>query len=73
VYPAPEESTGRAPLRGVDVGLWEHASTQEHGDVLSIDFVVFGFTTVDGFHIERVPEDKGNAFLRTEVSEPGPR
>jgi hypothetical protein len=73
VYPAPEEITSRPHLRGLDVGLWGHPPTQEHGDFLGIDFVVFGFTTVDGFHIERVPEDKGNAFLRAEVSEPGPR
>lgn len=73
VSPAPEEITGRAPLRGGDVGLWEHAPTQEHGDFLGIDFVVLGCPPVDGCHLERVPEDTGKAFWRTEVSEPGPR
>jgi hypothetical protein len=34
---------------------------------------VCGFAPVDGLHVEGMPEDNGNPFLRAEVGEPGPR
>ena len=52
VHPAPEEIAGRPHLGGIDVGLREHAPTQEHHDFLGIDFVVFRFAAMDGFHVE---------------------
>ncbi len=73
VYPAPEEITGRAHLRGVDVGLREHAPTLEHRDVLGIDSVVFGFAAIDGFHGEGMTQDEGNTLPSAQVSEPVPR
>jgi hypothetical protein len=43
-----------------------------NSNLLRIDFVVFRLATVDGFHIEGMAEDEGNAFLGTEVGEPVP-
>ena len=72
MHPPPEQVTGRPHLGGIDVGLREHAAAQQHGNLLGIDLVVFGLAAVDGFHIEGMAEDKGNAFLGTEVGEPVP-
>lgn len=73
MYPAPEEIAGRPHLGGIDVGLREHAPTQEHRDFLGIDCVVFRFAAMDGVHVEGMPKDEGRAFLGTEVSQPGPK
>jgi hypothetical protein len=43
---------------------------EQGGNLLGIDFVVFGFTTVDGFHIKGMSQDERNALFRTEVGEP---
>lgn len=57
---------------GIDGGLGQHATTQEHGNLVGIDFVVLRFATVDRFHIERVPQDKRHPCLGTQVSQPVP-
>jgi len=72
-YPAPEEITGRTHLSGRDVGLREHAPTQEHRDFLRIDTVVFGCAAVDGLHGEGMPEDDGKTLPSAQVSQPVPR
>jgi hypothetical protein len=73
VHPAPEEIAGCPHVCGIDLGLREHAPTQEHRDFLGIDFVVFRFAAMDGFQVAGMPKDEGNAFLGTEVSQPVPR
>ena len=72
MYPTPEEITGRAHRRGINVGLREHAPTQEYRDVLGINSVVFGFAAMDRFHVKGVAENKRNPFARTEVGQPIP-
>jgi len=42
------------------------------GHLLRIDLVVFRLTTVDGFHVECVSKDEGNALIGTQISEPVP-
>src|ERR687892_2190750 len=68
----PQEVTGGAHLSGIHIGLWEHATAEQRRNLVGIDFVIFRFTAVDGFHVEGMPQDKGNAFFSTEVSEPVP-
>jgi hypothetical protein len=34
--------------------------------------IVFGFTPVNGLHVESVAQDKGNVFLDTEIGDPIP-
>src|SRR5207244_10902230 len=58
--------------RGIDIRLGEHTAAQEHGNFLRINAVIFCFATVDGFPIQRVPEDKWYPFLGTQVSKPVP-
>jgi hypothetical protein len=55
---------GPPSLGGIDRGLREHAATQQNGDLLGVDIVVFGLAPVDRFHIQRVPEDKGCKVTR---------
>jgi len=40
---------------------------------VGINFVVLGFAPLNRLHIERVPQDKGNPFLTTQVRQPLPR
>src|SRR5215831_15203488 len=69
---APEQITSRPHFRGIDIGLGQHPATQEHGNFLGIDLVVFGFAAMDGLHIERMAKDKRQAFASAEVGEPVP-
>jgi hypothetical protein len=71
-HAAPEELTGRPPRGGIDLGRREHPATQQHGDLLGVERVVFGLAAVDRFHLQRVPEDNGHLFRGAEVGEPGP-
>jgi len=72
-YPAPEESTGGAPLRGGDGGLREQAPTPEPRDVLGLDAVVCGGAAMAGWHGAGRPQDDGTTRPSTQVSPPGPR
>jgi catechol 2,3-dioxygenase-like lactoylglutathione lyase family enzyme len=46
----PQEVTGGAHLSGIHIGLWEHATAEQHRNLVGIDFVVFRLSAVDGFH-----------------------
>jgi hypothetical protein len=50
--------------------LREHPAPQQDGTLVGITLTVFGFTPVRGFHIESVPQDKGDTVHRTEISQP---
>jgi len=67
-----QEVSGRAHEGGVDVGLGDHPSSQESGDLVGIDLVVLGLASVDSLHVEGVAEDEGDPFRGAEVSEPVP-
>ena len=49
------------------------ATPDELGDLLGIDLVVLGFPAVDGFHIQCMTQDKGNAFFGAQICQPIPR
>jgi hypothetical protein len=72
IHPTPEQVTGRPHGGGIDVGLREHPPAEQHGNLVGVDLIVFGLAAMDGFHIQRVPEDKRDAFLRIQVREPVP-
>jgi hypothetical protein len=69
----PQEITGRTHLRRIDIRLGQHAATQQPGNFLGVDLIVFRLATMDGFHIQSVPQDKRQPFLRTQGGEPVPR
>jgi len=56
----------------IDEGLAQHASSQQGGYLMGIDLVVLGLSSVDGFHVQSMPQDEGDVFLGAEVSEPIP-
>lgn len=72
VHAAPEQIAGRSHRSGIDIGHRKHPAAKQHGDLLGIDAVVFGFAAVDGPHVEGVTEDEMNAFVTTQVSQPVP-
>ena len=39
---------------------------------MSIDAIVFGFASMDGLHIESVPEDEGDILIGSEIGKPIP-
>ena len=72
MHAAPEQVAGGPHRGGIDIGLREHAATEQGGNLLGIDLVVFGLTAMDGLHGEGMTEDKRDAFVGTEVGEPVP-
>ena len=69
---APPQGSCGPQRSGIEIGLREPASAQAYRDVLGLDGVVFGFPTVDGLHVEGVPEDKGQVLSSPQVSMPVP-
>jgi hypothetical protein len=69
----PQQVPGSTHRGGVDVGLGQHAAAQQHGNFLGIDLVIFGLPAVDGFHVQRMPEDKRHPCACTQIGQPVPR
>ena len=58
-YPPQQHVLGMLSINmRINGGCTKCPPAQEYRDFLGIDLVVLGFPTVDGFHGERVPEDK---------------
>jgi hypothetical protein len=72
MHPPPQEIPGGPHISGIDIGLGEHAATEQDGNLMGIDPVVFRFATVDRLHVEGMPEDERNVLLSAEVGEPVP-
>ena len=69
---ATQEITGGAHLGGIDIRLREHTATEQGGNLLRGDLVVFGLASMDGFQRESMTKDTRDACVGTEVSEPVP-
>jgi hypothetical protein len=70
---SPSQQVPRGAHAGrVDVGLGQHAASQQHGDLVGVDPVVLGLAPVDGLHEQRVAEHEADPFLRTQVRQPVP-
>lgn len=59
-------------LGRVDVGLRHQTSPEQGGRLVGVDPVVLGLGTVNGTHVESMPQDEGNAFSGAEVCQPVP-
>jgi hypothetical protein len=70
---ASQQVAGGPHLGRIARGLGEHAPAQQHRNLMGIDLVVFGVAPMNGFQIEGMPQDEGNAVAGTEISQPGPR
>jgi len=67
-----EEVTGGAHLRWIDVGLRNHAPTEQHDELLGVDAIILGLRAVDGLQVEGVGQDEGDVVLGAEIREPVP-
>ena len=65
--PSSEQVSSRTPFGGVDVGVRKHPSSKDSGDFIGVDTIVLRFSSVNGFHVQRVAEDKMDLFLSTQV------
>jgi hypothetical protein len=70
--PPSEQSTSGPHGGGRDIRRWEHAATEQASTLVGIALVMFRCATMEGFHREGLPEDKGEAFLSAEIGEPIP-
>jgi len=52
VIPSSEKISGGAHPGRIDISLREHAAPEQGGDLMGVDLIVFGFSSVNGFHIE---------------------
>jgi hypothetical protein len=52
--------------------MWEHAAAQQSRKLLGIDRIVFVLPAMKSFHIQGMPQDKGNRLVSTQVGEPVP-
>ena len=69
---APQEIPRGAHLGGIDRGLGEHTAPQQDRNLVGVDVIVLGFAPMNRFHIESVPQDKGDPLLGTEIRQPLP-
>jgi len=69
---APAEITGRPPRLGRDLGLREHPTAPQHGDVVGIELVVCGAAPMAGLHRAGRPKHTGKAWASAEVGTPRP-
>ena len=56
----------------ISIGGGEVASSQQEGQFLGVQFVIFHFATVDRFEVQRVSEDKGKISFTAGVGQPVP-
>ena len=69
---ATEEVPGSAHGGGLARGLWEQAATKQGRHLVGIDLGVFGLAAMHGCHREGMPQNAGETFCSTQVSEPIP-
>src|SRR5262245_47200940 len=72
MHAASQQVTGSQHLSRIYIRLREHPTTEQGGNLVRVDLVVFGLADMDGFHIESMTEDKRDACVGTEVGEPVP-
>ena len=51
IHPSPEQIPGGTPLCRIGIRGGEVAAFEQVGDFIRIDFVIFCFAAVDGFHV----------------------
>jgi hypothetical protein len=72
VSSAPQKVSRGSHSGGIDVSQRKHAAPKHGCNLVRIDPVVFGFTSVNGFHVQGVPKDKGDAKHSAQVGYPVP-
>jgi hypothetical protein len=52
--------------------LREHTASEQGSNLTGVDLIVFGFSSVNGFHVEGMAKNEGDVFLGTEIGYPVP-
>jgi hypothetical protein len=52
--------------------LGNHTTSEQGSDLKGVDPIVFGFSSVNRFHVEGMAENKGDVLLDTEIGDPVP-
>ena len=69
---APEQGTGGAPVGGIDRGLREQVATEQGGNLVRSDRVVFGLAAMESLQREGMTEDERETCVNPAVGEPVP-
>jgi hypothetical protein len=69
---APPPVPGGTHLGGVDIGLRQHAAAPQPGNFWGVELVMLGLRAVDGWHVQRRPEDKRTPCACTQIGQPVP-
>ena len=72
IHPPSQQVACGTPFGRIGVGDGEIAAFEQAGDFVGIDFIILGFTAVDGFHIQGVAQDERNVVQGAEVRQPIP-
>jgi hypothetical protein len=72
VQPATQQIPRRAHALRIHVGHGKHPTTKKGCDLLRVDLVIFGFTAVDGFHIQGVAEYESDPLPAAQIGDPIP-
>jgi len=65
VIASSEKVPGCSHIGRVGVGHGDHASLEQDRDLVGIDLIVFCLAAVDGFHVQGMAKDEGDALLGT--------
>ena len=72
MHSASQQVTGGAHSGRIDIGQRKHSTSREHGDLVGVDSVVLGLSSVDGFHVKGMSENEFDAFFSTQIGDPIP-
>lgn len=67
VVSSPQKISGRAHFLWVDIGQREHSASELTSYFSRINFIVFGFTTMNSLHVQSMAQYKIDACLLTEI------
>jgi hypothetical protein len=67
-----QEISGGSHLGWIDISLGQCATSQEYGNFMGVDLVVFTLAAMNGFHIEGMAQNERNPFSGTKIGYPVP-
>ena len=72
IHSSSQEITGCPPLCRVRISNGKVAAFEQMGNLVRVDFIIFGFASVDSLHVEGMAQGESNLVLGTEIGKPIP-
>ncbi len=72
IVPSSQKIPGRPHFCRVDIGQRECSPLKDRCDLPGINSVVLGFSSMNGFHVQRMSENERDPFFCAEVCDPVP-